>query len=170
MRFKQYSKYRNQLENKIYEAERVIELNEIKKKQLIAKIEEINKEVPPSVLDFYVPNSGKSKLKHDEIVNIILNYYGITSQELFSKTRVREIIEKRQICQYFLRYYTKLSLDFIGEITGKKHHTTVINSIKIITGLNSYDKAIQKQVKEIRQIIKNKITTRVIKPRLRRNR
>ena len=158
MELDEYKKYRDKLERNMYEEERLEELHRMNANDTRKRIEELNNSSSKEFIESYVKDELVDKLKHEDIIKIVEDYYNIQRDILFQKPSPREITEKRQICQYFLKHYTKLSLSFIGEITGDRNHTTVIYSVRTVVDLNSYDKAIQKQVREIRNIINSKLS------------
>ena len=65
-------------------------------------------------------------------------HYNITSQEIISSNKSRNITFPRQICMYLCRKFTELSLAAIGKSIGNRDHTTILHGI---------DK-IEKQVKD----------------------
>lgn len=75
------------------------------------------------------------------IEQLVCSYFSITSDELLSKSRLRKVVEKRQIFHYTAKLYTKNSLAKIGNYRGYGYgHATVLNSIKTIKNLIETDK------------------------------
>jgi chromosomal replication initiation ATPase DnaA len=65
---------------------------------------------------------------------ILLDHYQLTEirKNIYSKTRKREIIKFRQVIQFFLWYYSTMSLAAIGLCTGEVDHASVGHSKKTI--------------------------------------
>ena len=70
--------------------------------------------------------------KINRIIEKVCSYYGVTIQEMRSKSRVRKRVIPRQMCMYFLRNTLDLSLKEISELCGGRDHTTSIHSINLI--------------------------------------
>ncbi|MBD5449096.1 MAG: chromosomal replication initiator protein DnaA [Lachnospiraceae bacterium] len=67
------------------------------------------------------------------IINIVAEHFGVNPEDITSKKRNSEFVLPRQIVMYLCRTLTASSLSGIGDILGKKDHTTVIHGIKKIT-------------------------------------
>ena len=88
------------------------------------------------------------------IKNIVCSYYKIPVDIIDKKTRLRNIVQARQIATYFSRLLTQYSLSVIGSQIGSKDHATVLHSCKNINNLIDTDKNISGQIKELENIIK----------------
>ena len=55
----------------------------------------------------------------------------ITYDEIITRSRKKELVQARQLTQYFLKKYTSYSLEVIGQQT-KRDHATVLNSFKVV--------------------------------------
>jgi chromosomal replication initiator protein len=73
-------------------------------------------------------------LPPDLIIQKIKDRYKV-GNEIFEKSRKKEIVEIRQLCQFYLRKHTLLSLAKIGEITGNYNHATVLYSVQVINDI-----------------------------------
>ena len=67
------------------------------------------------------------------IINVVAEYFGITTDDIMSKKRNSELVQARQIVMYLCRDLTEVSLSGIGKFLGKKDHTTVIHGVNKIT-------------------------------------
>jgi len=72
----------------------------------------------------------KVKITSDEIIDVVLEFYKISREDLLGSKRKKSIVIPRQICVYLLRKYTDLSLKEIAEIMRRKDHSTIIHAIK----------------------------------------
>ena len=74
----------------------------------------------------------------NKIIKEVCEYYNFTPQEVFNATHKRETVQTRQLCQFLISKYAKLSLSKVGLISldyGRKrrhNHSTILNSIKEI--------------------------------------
>lgn len=63
------------------------------------------------------------------IINAVCTYYGITEEQVKSKTRRQDIVQPRQLIMYLADKYLKLSTTRIGRYMGDRDHSTVIHGI-----------------------------------------
>lgn len=75
------------------------------------------------------------KLSLQQISDVICSYFDVTKEYIDQKINKREICEKRQFAHKFAKKYTSNGFKEIGDFFGKKDHTTVMNSCKIIDNL-----------------------------------
>lgn len=68
----------------------------------------------------------------EDIVNIVAEHYGISSNEILSNSRSRNIAYPRQIAMYLSKKLTSTSVTDIGRIIGKRDHSTILHGIKNI--------------------------------------
>ena len=86
-------------------------------------------------------------LKMKDISEIVCNYFEVDEKDIFVRTRKREILNVRQIIQFFSEKYTNLSLIEIGNYLDIGFdHTTIIHSRKTIEDLYDSDLHIKKAV------------------------
>ncbi|MEZ4210781.1 MAG: chromosomal replication initiator protein DnaA [Candidatus Paceibacterota bacterium] len=91
----------------------------------------------------------KKSVSVQNIVKTISDFYDITEDNIYEKTRRKEIVKARQIIMYILREDFNVSYPLIGQKLGGKDHTTVTHScLKIKNDL----KEDPKLVEEIEQI------------------
>lgn len=84
---------------------------------------------------------GLRRADADLIITIVASALSISKEDILGKSRKREIVEARQLTQYFIRTTCpKLSLEAIGELTGGKDHATVLHSCKSVTNLMDTDR------------------------------
>ncbi len=67
----------------------------------------------------------KKRISAEKVIQIVCDFYNISSREVLSKTRKKEVVLPRQVIMYFLREEINLSLPSIGVKLGNKDHTTV---------------------------------------------
>ncbi len=89
-----------------------------------------------------------SIIKHEgitfeEVLTEIVNYYGITKEDLIGPKRSAKINQPRQILMYLARKLTGLTFNEIGKELGGRDHSTIMNGYeKIYTAINNKDKDI----------------------------
>ena len=90
-------------------------------------IKEITVEIAEDVLrDILLPNE-KREITPELIIQTVAEHYGITMADIIGNKRNSEIVVPRQIAMYLCRKMTDASLKNIGNILGKRDHTTIIN-------------------------------------------
>ena len=82
------------------------------------------------------------KDKADFIISYVENKTGVNIQ---ARTRLREVVQARQIAMYILKNKTNLSLSMIGNKCGGKDHATVLHACKAVENAMKYDKAFREQ-------------------------
>lgn len=92
---------------------------------------------------------------HDaaNIIYTVSEILGIPSNKMSAKTRVREVVEARQISMYFIKKYTKMSLKAIGELFGGRDHTTTIHSLNTVKDLIDSDEDYKARILRIENIL-----------------
>jgi len=89
-----------------------------------------------------------------DIVKIVSNYYGLSDEVIYEKTRRREIVKARQVAMYLLREDFNISYPLIGQKLGDRDHTTVIHShLKIKDDLKT-DPSLLQEIEKIRIMFK----------------
>ena len=69
--------------------------------------------------------SEKKTVTPELILNVVAEHYEITSEQIRSKIKSRNIAYPRQIAMYLCRELTSLSFDEIGSMIGGRDHSTV---------------------------------------------
>ena len=110
-------------------------------------IKEITVEIAEEVLrDILLPNE-KKELTPELIIQTVAEHYGITMADIAGNKRNNEIVIPRQIAMYLCRKMTDASLKNIGNLLGKRDHTTIINGHnKIEAELKSNNSTIKNNI------------------------
>lgn len=85
----------------------------------------------------------------EAIIAVVGEYFGVSRDEIVSKTRTRHIVHARQIAQYLCRELTTMSLPKLGEIFGGRDHTTVLHSERRVRKLMGTERVVFTQVQEL---------------------
>ena len=91
----------------------------------------------------------------ERILEVVSNQYGVSTDDILSKKRSREIALPRQIAMYLCRSLTQLSTTNIGQSLGGRDHTTVIHGCDKIAEEMESDYAFKKRIEELMDRIQN---------------
>lgn len=67
-----------------------------------------------------------------QIIQSVANFFQILIEDLMGTCRKKEFVRPRQVAIYLLRDMLELSYPYIGELVGKKDHTTAIHAFEKI--------------------------------------
>lgn len=87
------------------------------------------------------------------VVQAVVDAFGVTADELRSRSRTHRVALPRQVAMYLLRENTPLSYPEIGERLGGRDHTTVMYGNDKISELLETDPSLQQQVSSIRETL-----------------
>lgn len=114
---------------------------------------DIDLELAKQILKNFVRNVSK-EISIEYIQKLVCDYFGISIDQVKSKTRKREIVQARQISMYFAKDLTKSSLKTIGMHFGGRDHSTVIHACQTVNDLIETDKKFKLDVDELAKRIK----------------
>ncbi len=102
-----------------------------------------------------IKNTAKPKkmVSVNELIKMVAEFYGLNSESLCDKTRRKEVVRPRQVAMYILREDFNISFPTIGEKMGGRDHTTVIHSCEKIKNDLKFDKLLEQQIAELRNIL-----------------
>jgi chromosomal replication initiator protein len=92
----------------------------------------------------------------DDILERVCQHFGVTQQEVISKSRKRDYVQVRQISMYLAQKYTKMPAARIGQLIGGRDHSTVIHSCTAIEKRLKVDKAFVEELNSIEHSFKLK--------------
>ncbi len=113
----------------------------------------ITTELAKQMIDKYVKSTAR-EISIDYIQKIVCDFFGISVEQMNSKTRKREIVQARQLSMFFSKKLTNASLSTIGIHCGNKDHATVLHACRTINNLFDTDKQFKIQVESIEKKIK----------------
>ena len=93
----------------------------------------------------------------DDILEKVCKHYGVTQQEVMSKSRKRDFVQVRQVSMYLAQKYTKMPAGRIGQLIGGRDHSTVIHSCSAIEKRLKVDKAFMEDLNSIEHSFKLKL-------------
>ena len=92
----------------------------------------------------------------DDIMETVCKHYGVSQQQVFSRSRKRDLVLVRQISMYLAQKYTKMPASRIGQLIGGRDHSTVLYSCASIEKQLKVDKAFQEEMNSIEHSFKLK--------------
>ncbi len=92
----------------------------------------------------------------DDILEKVCSHYGVTQQNVFSRSRKRDYVQVRQISMYLAQKYTKMPASRIGQLIGGRDHSTVIHSCSTVEQRLKVDKAFFSELASIENSFKLK--------------
>lgn len=95
----------------------------------------------------------KKQVSIPEVVKIVSDYFNISEDLIYEKTRRKEIVKARQIIMYVLREDFSVSYPHIGQKLGGKDHTTVIHSCEKIKEDLKTNHGLIKDLEQIRVMV-----------------
>lgn len=95
----------------------------------------INPYVYPGIKTEFIPaiknkQYCRSRITPEEVMNIVAQNYGITTTDILSRVRKREMCDARHMFCAIMRKQFRHSLKSIGEMVSGRDHTTAIHSIR----------------------------------------
>lgn len=99
--------------------------------------------------------SDKSGITVRKIIKCVSEYYGLTKQQLTSKTRTKNISTARQMAMYLCRKLLDLPYIKIGEEFGGRDHSTVMSSCEKVEQQSKINSSYLQALNEIEKIIKS---------------
>lgn len=91
----------------------------------------------------------------DEIVNNTCEYYHVKTENIFTSSRKRDIVQARQVAMYLShKHLPNLSLARIGQCIGSKDHSTVLHACRLIEEQITVNKNVEIAIEEIEEKIK----------------
>ena len=87
----------------------------------------------------------------DDIMEKVCQHYGVTQQQVFSKSRKRDYVMVRQVSMYLAQKYTKMPASRIGQLIGGRDHSTVLHSCNTIEQRLKVEKDFRDELQSIEQ-------------------
>lgn len=88
-----------------------------------------------------------------QVVKAVAEFYELSSTDIISKGRKKEIVEPRQVAMYLLREMLNMSYPFIAEKMGKRDHTTAIYACEKITHIVNQNPSFSQKIVMIKELI-----------------
>lgn len=119
----------------------------------IKKLKKLQQQLSDEEMDYLVKSWIKNKTlsrmvttkKEDVLFVRLCNFMVTNPNEILAKNKNEEISIKRHKIAYTLHQVLKINCLLTGRVL-KRNHATILNSCRVINGLLSYDKQLQKEV------------------------
>ena len=95
-----------------------------------------------------VKKPEKKVVNFDMIVETTAEYFNLSPDAIFSRSRLRDIADARQVIMYLTHKHTQLSSPAIGHKLNRKH-ATVLHGISSIKDRLSYSKELSELITSI---------------------
>lgn len=115
---------------------------------------DINADLAAEALRSIIPGSKPKVLVIKDIQQAVADVFQVKMEDFKAKKRTKTIAFPRQVAMYLSREMTDSSLPKIGEEFGGRDHTTVIHAHEKISKLLATDTQLQRQVKEVEEILR----------------
>ena len=92
----------------------------------------------------------------DDILETVCNHFGVSQQNVFSKSRKRQLVQVRQISMYLAQKYTKMPAARIGQLIGGRDHSTVLHSCTAVEQRLKVDSSFKDELHSIENSFKLK--------------
>jgi len=104
-------------------------------------------------ISLHLQTTPKSSLKVDPklVLTTICDYFNLNQKDLIGSRRQKELVLPRHITMFILSEHLNLTVEKIGQILGKRDHTTVMHGRDKIKKLADTDRDIQRMLGEIKQ-------------------
>jgi chromosomal replication initiator protein len=93
----------------------------------------------------------KPEITITNIIDGVVDYYGVKLTDLQSKRRQKSIAHPRQVCMYLARKHTRYSLEEIGGYFGGRDHTTVMHAVRTIERKRDEDEQLSRVIEALEQ-------------------
>lgn len=97
-----------------------------------------------------------------EIMQKVCDFFLMDIEDVRGLSRKRELVVARQLCMYFMKHQTKLSLKSIGAAFSGRDHSTVIYALQTIEDLMSTDKKFTRTVNEVERYLLGLISEKAV--------
>ncbi len=91
----------------------------------------------------------------NDVIRTIATFYNIDEQELYQKTRKKEVVKPRQIVMYLLREDFSVSYPYIGQKLGGRDHTTCIHAYEKIKHDLKENQNLAQEIEQIKSLLYN---------------
>ncbi|HEU0080786.1 MAG TPA: chromosomal replication initiator protein DnaA [Candidatus Paceibacterota bacterium] len=95
----------------------------------------------------------KKSVSVKDVVKVVTDFYNIEENNIYEKTRKKEVVKPRQVIMYLLREDLNISYPSIGEKLGGRDHTTVIHSCEKIKEDIKSNQTLVQELNHIRSLI-----------------
>lgn len=124
---------------------------------LIARAALMNQPVTPQLASIVMQSTvklNKRRINFDMIVEMVAQHFDLDPDVIFSRSRVRDIADARQVIMYLAYKLTDLSSKMIGYKLNRSH-VTVLHGIKTTENRINMEPSFAQQIKSIEQSLQS---------------
>lgn len=96
-----------------------------------------------------IPANRNLKIDPKVVLDIVCDYFNLNQKDLTGARRQKELVLPRHITMFILSEHLNMTVEKIGQILGKRDHTTVMHGRDKIKKLVNTDREIQRMLTEI---------------------
>ena len=79
----------------------------------------------------------------EHALNEICSYYNFTKEQLLGKSRLKNIVQARQMACYILRRKMNLQLTLVGDLLNR-HHATILYSANLVEDYMKFEEPLRR--------------------------
>jgi chromosomal replication initiator protein len=113
----------------------------------------VNLELAQEALKHLISNNKKITLT--DIKEVVSNYYNISTEDLVSKKKTKNVAYPRQVAMYVARKLTDISLPKLGDEFGGRDHSTVLHAYNKIEEDIGNEVETKKNIEDIISMLNN---------------
>jgi len=84
--------------------------------------------------------------RFNDVIRTVTNLTGITQEKMSSRTRIRGIVDVRQVAMYLVDKYTRLTLSRTGELFNRDHATVLHAKNRVKEAKQGYNEPLKRIV------------------------
>ena len=108
-------------------------------------------------IDSHPDDTGTLSATPKNISLVVAQHFGVTPEQMVSRTRKKKVVEARQIAMYLIKELAAESLARIGAHFGNRDHSTVIHSVRKVRDRAVSDPAFALMLKSVATEVKGDI-------------
>ncbi|MBI2019637.1 chromosomal replication initiator protein DnaA [Candidatus Daviesbacteria bacterium] len=101
------------------------------------------------------PGQNGIKAEPKKVLETVCQYFSLNQRDLVGARRQKELVLPRHITMFILSEYLNLTVEKIGQLLGKRDHTTVMHGRDKIKRICNTDREVQRMLIEIKQRLMN---------------
>ncbi len=84
--------------------------------------------------------------RFNDVIRTVTNLTGITQEKMSSRTRIRGIVDVRQVAMYLIDKYTRLTLSRTGQLFNRDHATVLHAKNRVKDAKEGYNEPLKRIV------------------------
>ena len=89
----------------------------------------------------------------ETIVKTVATHFGITREEILSRSRARRVAWPRHVAAYLCRKLTSASLPEIGEAMGGRNHSSILRAVRSVKDSMSGEPALAERINRLETLL-----------------